>query len=370
VVKPAKLGSFSGRRSLREHRQGDEIRLHRSRLESTSAVSLLCARGNAARFPAEVRTPERSCSVLPSHRYNAPMIAGKYQLLDFGNGRKLESLGGYRIDRPCPAAYGKRPAGEAWPEVDARFDAMSKSWHCETPWPQDYRLDCGAFAMPVQPTPFGHIGLFPEQRSNWRWLDEGVRSTVANDANDAHVANDAHDAHDDQATPRPFLGLNLFGYTGASSIAIARAGGSAVHVDAAKPNVLAARHAAVAEQVDQSIRFLTDDARKFVARELRRKRRYDMIVLDPPAYGHGPSGKAWRLERDLWDLLDDCLRLLSGPKAALLVTGHSEQIGHREIADWLREQVAGELDLQSDRSWLVDATDRRLDCGFYVRARW
>ncbi|WP_153555714.1 class I SAM-dependent methyltransferase [Roseimaritima sediminicola] len=279
------------------------------------------------------------------------MQAATYQLIDFGEGRKLESLGDFLIDRPSPAALHQRARSDGWARADARFDVRSKRWSFRRRWPESLFVDCGPFRMPVQPTPFGHIGLFPEQHANWQWL---------------HRQAAAHR----EAGEHPFRGLNLFAYTGASSLAIASGGGSAVHVDAAKPNVAAAKRAAAANHFDDSIRFLTDDARKFVARELRRGRVYDLIVLDPPAYGHGPGGKAWRLERDLWPLLDDCLKLLSRPERRLLVTGHSEQVDHRDIQRYLTQRCGDRVAIEAGRSSLPDAAGRRLDCGFSVRATW
>ncbi len=255
------------------------------------------------------------------------------------------------MDRPSPAAEPHRRRLRTWSDVDAHFDAGTKRWTFHRPWPDALELNCGAFAMPIQPTPFGHIGIFPEQQPNWQWLRKRV---------------DSHRHHD----AAPLQALNLFGYTGASSLAVAAAGGKVAHVDAAKPNVLAAKRAATAAGCDDSIRFLTDDASKFVARELRRQRQYDLIILDPPAYGHGPSGKAWRLERDLWPLLQQCLELLTAPVRQLLLTGHSEQIGSGEVATWLRQQVGPDIQIAAGRSGLPDAAQRKLDCGFFVRAVW
>lgn len=211
--------------------------------------------------------------------------------------------------------------------------------------------------MPVAPTPFGHVGLFPEQSENWQWLR-------------------AHQATPDERTGQPseLWALNLFAYTGASTMALASAGFSVSHVDAAKPNVQSARAAAELNGLEhRPIRYLVDDAAKFAAREVRRERRYHTIVLDPPAYGHGPSGKTWRIERDLWPLLDDCLRLLDGDGFRILITGHSPQVGPREIKAFMRktrllprETIAG-LQIESGRSQLMAETGRALDAGFFVR---
>ena len=160
-------------------------------------------------------------------------------------------------------------------------------------------------------------------------------------------------------------------------MALVSAGFAVSHVDAAKPNVESAREAArVNGWQERTIRYLVDDASKFAAREVRRGRKYHTIVLDPPAYGHGPAGKAWRLERDIWPLLTDCLRLLETDGFRVLVTGHSPQIGVQEIEEFFRhaatlpEAVRTALRIESGRSQLKDQQDRTLDAGFFVRVSY
>ena len=157
-------------------------------------------------------------------------------------------------------------------------------------------------------------------------------------------------------------------------MALVSAGLAVTHVDAAKPNVQACRCAAEYDaKGDAAIRFLVEDAVKFTNREVRRRRRYQVVVMDPPAYGHSPGGKAWRLHRDLWPLLDQTLELVSDP-FALLVTGHSPQVDQTDVSDFLRRheklqarwQGSG-LNLESGRSQLTDSAGRSLDAGFFVR---
>ena len=210
--------------------------------------------------------------------------------------------------------------------------------------------------MPVAPTPFGHVGLFPEQRSNWYWLERTMQEPS------------------DSELP---CGLNLFAYTGASTLAMAKAPMRVVHVDAAKPNVVAAKRAAFENGLaEHPIRYLVDDAPKFVARELRRRNVYHTIVLDPPSYGHGPGGRAWRMQRDLWPLLDQCLDLLDPNAGRLLMTGHSAQIGASQVIEYLATNAPTRLKCsarrlidrtESGRLELIDQNQRRLDAGFYVR---
>jgi 23S rRNA (cytosine1962-C5)-methyltransferase len=278
------------------------------------------------------------------------VIAKDYRLVDFGDGRKLESFAGFLVDRPCPAANGfaKKSASD-WSEADAIFDPISKPkcWVLNSEWPPALALTGVNFRMPVAPTPFGHVGVFPEQKDNWSWIAQQVASSSG------------------------LRVLNLFAYTGASSLAALAAGGKVVHVDAAKPNIECAKRAAAFSQLaTKPIRYIVEDARKWVARELRRGNHYDLVILDPPAYGHGKSGEAWRLERDLWPLLSACLELFPGNSGKLLITGHSPDIGSEDICRWLRTQLRLSANYESGRAGMRDEHERFLDAGFFVRAVW
>jgi len=292
-----------------------------------------------------------------------------YQLIDFGDGRKLESLAGYIVDRPSPAADRFLPLASRrqWLAADARYDSDRRAWDIRRPWPEHISLDAGSFQLPFRATPFGHIGCFPEQLPNWRWLGETIERIQAKRL----------------ATDEPLECLNLFAHTGGSTLAIAASGAPVTHVDAAKPSVTAARQVAAENRLGEAkIRYLVEDAARYVTREVRRGRHYDLIVLDPPGYGHGTGGKTWRISRDLWPLLDDCLRLLPTTGAAMLVTGHSDWPDQNEIAAYLRQRMvaAGQatdsrptvdrLQIDNGRSELLDLAGRRLDAGFFVRATW
>ena len=280
-----------------------------------------------------------------------------YELLDFGDGRKWERVGNYVINRPCPAAdqFAPKSGRDRW---DAKFDRETGQWFFKHPWPEKLLVRFDSLAMPVRPTPFGHIGVFPEQQDNWRWLRRTGHAIALEYAN---------------ATTKPDvpMGLNLFGYTGASTIALAQTGLELVHVDAAKPNVEATRSVARCNDLlNHPIRYLVDDVAKFVTREVRRGRRYDCIVLDPPAYGHGPKGKTWRLQRDLWPLLEKCLQLLR-TGGRMLITGHTDGLGCREVRSFLHDSHPavrnGSCRLQSGRMKQLDSAGRSLDAGFFVR---
>ncbi|MCA9138341.1 MAG: class I SAM-dependent methyltransferase [Planctomycetales bacterium] len=300
---------------------------------------------------------------MSGHPNDRPTDLG-YQLVDFGEGRKLESFGGRLLDRPSPAADGtskRRP--EQWNRSDSVFDAVRRKWDHRTPWPTEWLVELPGFRMPLSPTPFGHVGVFPEQIDNWKWLASTAPPPNRNDS--------------DPSTRHRRSGLNLFGYTGAGSVVMAVGGMDVAHVDAAKQNASTARAAARANGLgDHPIRYLVDDAAKFVSREVRRGNRYHTIVMDPPAYGHSPSGKAWRLERDIWPLIDDCLEILTPDHFRLLITGHSPQVGTADVLDYLASRVPKRLGLRgrdfdasirSGRLTLTDLANRKLDAGFFVR---
>jgi len=306
-----------------------------------------------------------------------------YQLIDFGDGRKLESLAGYVVDRPSPAADGFSPVANRrqWIAADARFDSDRRVWDIRRPWPENISLDAGSFHLPFRATPFGHIGCFPEQMPNWRWLAETIEQMQSQRRADALADEGLADSG--LADNSPLECLNLFAHTGGSTLAMAAKGAAVTHVDAAKPSVTAARQVASENRLGEvKIRYLVEDAARYVSRELRRDRKYDLIVLDPPGYGHAAGGKTWRISRDLWPLLDDCLRLLPTTGAAMLVTGHSDSPDQTEIADYLSRQIglvgqgadsrpaAKGLRIDSGRSELVDLASRRLDAGYYLRATW
>ena len=240
-----------------------------------------------------------------------------YELIDAGGGARLERFGEHITDRPHGGAYGERHAPERWAEADLRFDrdggwtgpgaeAAREGWMARI----------GDFALELRSTEAGQVGTFPEHAAMLPWLWERVelrRATAPGDGSPVRV-------------------LHLFAYTGLATLSMAAAGAAVAHVDAARPAVAwARRNAAENDLADAPIRWLVDDARSFAARERWRGNRYDGIVLDPPTYGHGASGRAWRMETDLDPLLDDCRALLS-PDGFVLLTGHTEHLGPDQLA--------------------------------------
>ncbi|MEM7477316.1 MAG: class I SAM-dependent methyltransferase [Planctomycetota bacterium] len=272
--------------------------------------------------------------------------ATEYELLDFGAGRKLERFGPLWLDRPCPAADGHSKDDPAlWSQVDAVIDAKAKTPKLNTPQAWQIRFDSIHFALKV--TPYGHVGVFPEQATNWRWLQTWLHSRM-------------------QANPGKSLqALNLFAYTGGTTLAMAHCGAHCIHVDASEPAVRWAReNAAISDMHELPIRWITEDVPKFVSREKRRKNSYDLIALDPPAFGHGPKGQQWNLAEDLPTLLQQCTELLR-EDGRILLSAHCTQPTQQEICDWFFSATGKRP--ESDRLSLQTISGRKLDAGFFCR---
>jgi 23S rRNA (cytosine1962-C5)-methyltransferase len=244
-----------------------------------------------------------------------------YGLVDSGGGRKLERYGRYRFIRPEPQAlWSPRLAewdanGEFVPGSDE--DGGGK-WQFSGPVPREgWPLAWNEVAFTAQCTPFRHLGFFPDMAPVWEWM----RGRLAG-REDAHT-------------------LNLFGYTGVGTLALSRHG-PVTHVDASKKSVAQARENATLSQMEpRPIRWLVDDAAKFAAREVRRGKRYDGIILDPPKFGRGPEGEVWRLEDGLPPLIADCRRLLDGESSFLFLTVYAVRMSSLALAGLLAEHLAG-----------------------------
>ncbi len=250
-----------------------------------------------------------------------------YELLDFGRGRKLEKYDGLVLDRPTPAADGKsKRFPDTWAQADVVLDpkgdiakqstrATEKIAGAE-PW----IVRWGIFELQLRLTPFGHVGVFPEQAHNWSLLDK-LCEQYKSGGN----------------APRA---LNLFAYTGGSTMAMAAAGARVVHVDASGPAVAWARRNCDASRLSEHpIRWIQEDARKFVARERKRNNKYELVVLDPPSFGHGPKGRRWDINVDLQPLLDDTALILSADVCHIILSGHSPSPSEREILRQLCEAI-------------------------------
>ncbi|WP_156850612.1 class I SAM-dependent methyltransferase [Bartonella refiksaydamii] len=235
-------------------------------------------------------------------------MSADYALIDSGNGQKLERYGGYHIIRPEGQALWKPVLSqEQWANVDAIFTGNRNEesigrWHFpKKPLGETWPLSWNGLSFLGRFTSFRHVGVFPEQNAHWRFMEEQIVKTT-----------------------RPIKLLNLFGYTGIASLIGARAGANVTHVDASKKAIAWAKaNQEKAGLSNRSIRWICDDAIKFVERELRRKKNYDMILLDPPAYGRGPHGEIWQLFDHLPAMITNCRKLLSDEPLSIVLTAYS-----------------------------------------------
>jgi len=245
---------------------------------------------------------------------------GDYGLIDSGDGRKLERYGSYRFIRPEPQALWQ-PRFSQW-DAQAEFVPGSDEdgggrWQYENPVPEEgWPLSWRGIQFTAQCTPFRHLGFFPDMAPVWDWMRAQMDGKT-----DAQM-------------------LNLFGYTGVGSLALSQHG-SVTHVDASKKSVSQARdNAALAGMEDRPIRWLVDDAAKFTAREVRREKRYDGIILDPPKFGRGPKNETWRIEESLAPLVSDCRDLLDAESSFLFLTVYAVRMSSLALGGLLAEQFS------------------------------
>ena len=276
-----------------------------------------------------------------------------YALLDSGGGRKLERYGPYRVVRPEPQClWSPRLPASEWERADAVFDPTDEEdagrWRFNGTPDQVWPLAWGEAKFQGRFTAFRHLAFFPEQAANWAWLEAQVQAI--------------------SEAPRV---LNLFGYTGVASLVMAAAGAAVTHVDASKKAVGWAReNAALSSLDDRPIRWITEDARKYVQREVRRGSQYEGIILDPPKYGRGPDGEVWRLFENLPEMTELCVRLLSENAKFLVLNAYAERRSGAALAGLLAEKLEGrggriewgELALEEQRG------DRAVGMSFF--ARW
>lgn len=273
-----------------------------------------------------------------------------YQLLDCGEGMKQERWGDFVLVRPDPQIIWPRASGREWAGFDAFYHRSSKGggeWEFRRKLPESWTIRYGKLRFKIRPTNFKHTGLFPEQAVNWDWFSEKIRQAG-----------------------RPIQVLNLFGYTGAATVAAAAAGASVCHVDAAEGMVRWCReNAALSGLQEKPVRYIADDCLKFVRREIKRGRRYDAVVMDPPTYGRGNQGEMWKLEDHLWELLLECRKVLSDQPLFFLINAYTARLSPTVVVNLLEgllrdaggEIYGGEIGLP------IQADGKVLPCGIYGR---
>jgi 23S rRNA (cytosine1962-C5)-methyltransferase len=251
-----------------------------------------------------------------------------YALVDSGNGRKLERFGRFTVDRPEPQAMWQ-PALEpgVWLRADAVFKSVGEDedgdggrWRKVSPMPETWPLRVLEATMLCRLTSFRHLGVFPEQLPHWQWMRDWLGRV--------------------RGEPRRVL--NLFAYTGAASLIAAGVGAEVTHVDASKRAIAWAKQNQAVSKLDEApIRWILDDARKFVAREVRRGKSYHMVLVDPPKFGRGPAGEVWDVFQHLAPLLRDCAALLASPRSALVLTTYAIRASALATDALVRECLVG-----------------------------
>jgi 23S rRNA (cytosine1962-C5)-methyltransferase len=294
----------------------------------------------------------------------------QYQLIDFGRGRRLERFGPITLDRHCPAADEMPQADPAaWALADARFEGVNDQegrWICRCELPDRWIVVHGPLRFELKRTPFGHIGLFPEQAENWDWIEKRVHGSGFR----VQSINSPLPLGEGQGEGNKLKVLNLFAYTGGSTLAAAATGAEVVHVDAAQ-NIVdwARRNAELSGLADSPIHWITEDAMKFVKRELKRDNRYDALILDPPSYGHGRRGEVWRLSKHLPRLLTICNELTAGQCRFVLLTCHTPGYDPDRLADMLKETFGNAQTgtIEAKTLTIRSASGRELPSGVVVR---
>ncbi|MEO8229483.1 MAG: class I SAM-dependent methyltransferase [Chloroflexota bacterium] len=281
--------------------------------------------------------------------------APSYELIDIGEERRLERFGRWSLDRPAPTEGGfARRDPAAWADADARFelgDDGSGRWltiapDVETPW----TALVGGLEFEIRLARSGQLGCFPEQASTWFWIAERIARS---------------------ALGRTLEVLDLFAHTGGSTLAAARAGARVVHVDSARPALAwARRNAGLNGLAVAPIRWIADDVTSFTRREARRGRRYDGIVLDPPSFGHGPSGQPWQLARDLPGLLEACAAVLADDAGFVVLSAHTPGFDGDRLGSFLADALGGFPGgaIETDRLEIESRSGRQLGLG--TVARW
>jgi 23S rRNA (cytosine1962-C5)-methyltransferase len=290
-----------------------------------------------------------------------------FELIDFGDGEKLERWGEYIVRRPDQnALVTKTLPNNIWSSNDLEFQRISKEegkWLFKNHainehWLIQYQTEDNksSFSLnfKIKPTKYKHLGLFPEQSVNWEWIAKTIQNALRNDP------------------VRQVRVLNLFAYTGGSSLAASLAGAmEVVHVDSSKSvNNLAKENQKVSNLQENNIRFITEDVRKFVAKEIKRGKIYDAIIMDPPLYGRGPKGELWKINTDLISLINDCVKLLSPDPLFFIVNLYAGNNLEKKVLESLVKLATPPFNMQVKTQALgiqADKLQKILPCGIVIR---
>lgn len=279
-----------------------------------------------------------------------------YELIDSGDGEKLERFGTVTLSRPDPQALWPKRLTEEWKNSDGHFTREERrgEWELKKGLPQRWQIEHGDLKFWIKPTAFKHTGIFPEQSPNWDW----TRAIIT----EAKTKEPA----------REIEVLNLFGYTGGATLACAQAGAKAVHVDGSKSAITWAKdNAEISGLAEKPIRWILDDAQVFVEREIKRGRKYDGIIMDPPAFGHGPKKELWKIEEHFLSLIENCKKILTDKPLFFLINGYSagySSVAYENNLLSLKEALGGSIEIGE---LVIEEKDsgRLLPCGIFARWR-
>ena len=278
----------------------------------------------------------------------------EYELIDSAYGEKLERWGKYILRRPDPQAVWNMRTSPLWEKADAvyhRSNTGGGHWEFHNKKMKDrWEIAFGDLNFCIKPMGFKHTGLFPEQAVNWTWFSELIRNAG-----------------------RPIRVLNLFAYTGGATVAALKAGASVTHVDASKGMVSWAKENVAATHLsDAPVRYIVDDVLKFVAREKRRGKRYEAIIMDPPSYGRGPGGEVFKIENELYSLVEACSEILSDQPLFFLInsytTGLSQTVLTNVLSLILKDRFGGKITADEIGLPMTAKSGLVLPCG--ISGRW
>ena len=272
-----------------------------------------------------------------------------YELIDCSDGERLERWGDIILIRPDPQAIWNTPRrNPLWKAAHARYirsNSGGGAWQYYKTIPEVWQIGYRDICFNLKPMGFKHTGVFPEQACNWDLVADLIKNSGRSD----------------------IKVLNLFAYTGAATVSALKAGASVVHVDASKGMVQWAKENAASSGVaDRSVRWIVDDCMKFVAREIRRGNKYDIIIMDPPSYGRGPGGEVWKLENEVYGFVKQCAELLSDTPVAVLINSYTAGVSPAVMSYILNSTVSKKFGGSADSDEIglkVTETGLVLPCG-------
>jgi 23S rRNA (cytosine1962-C5)-methyltransferase len=276
-----------------------------------------------------------------------------YELIDSGHGKKMERYGDYTLIRPDPQALYMPSLSKSEWKSDAEFvrDGAKAKWVSKAGFPKSWNINFSNLVFEIRPTSFKHTGLFPEQSENWDFIREKIKKA--------------------EKKERPISVINLFGYTGGATLASLQAGAEVTHVDGSKSVIEWARkNQELSGLADKPVRWMLDDALAFLRKESRRGKKYDAIIMDPPAFGHGGKGEVWRIEDDFQKLLELSYQVLSDSPIFFIINGYASgysPLAYKNSLLTLIEKFGGQIET-GELAIQEKNSDRLLPTGIF--ARW